>query len=249
MNGLGLFSGGCGGIEEALEPWVEWQAYVEIDERARANLISLMEKGWIQSAPIWDDIRTLRGGALPNIDIIAGGFPCQDISVANPNGKGLGGKRSGLFYEAVRLTAECRPRFVFLENVPAVKEFVPTIRAEFEALGYACRDGFLSAEECGAKCESERWWFLAKAAGERRVQFPDESGGRTEALPRTQPEKAETAGHDDKSNRRNWETAANRAYGNAFGISDGVDRFRIVGNAVPRITAREAFKRLMGLEH
>jgi len=75
MNGLDLFSG-IGGIGIALEPWVRTVAYCERDRYAQGVLLSRMRSGDIDTAPIWDDVTTLRGDMLPRIDIIFGGFPC-----------------------------------------------------------------------------------------------------------------------------------------------------------------------------
>ena len=119
LNGLDLFSG-IGGISIALSPWVRTIAYCEQDRYAQSVLLSRMSEGKLHRAPIWDDVQTLTGEMLPTIDIIFGGFPCQDISVAG-RGEGLGGERSGLFYEIIRLTKETRTPFVFLENVPAIR--------------------------------------------------------------------------------------------------------------------------------
>ena len=89
MNGLDLFSG-IGGISLALNPWVRTVAYCERDPYAQSVLLSRMQSSHIDYAPIWDDVQTLKGEELPEIDIISGGFPCQDISVAG-NGAGLAG--------------------------------------------------------------------------------------------------------------------------------------------------------------
>src|SRR5690606_10421534 len=118
LRGLDLFSG-IGGLTLALAPWVRPVAYCENDRYATAVLLSRMRTGDLPCAPIWDDVRTLRGDMLPSVDIIYGGFPCQDISCAG-RGAGLAGGRSGLFFEIARLARELRPRFVFLENVPAI---------------------------------------------------------------------------------------------------------------------------------
>lgn len=112
LNGLDLFSG-IGGLTIALEPWVRPIAYCENDRYAQSVLLSRMRSGEIATAPIWDDVRTLRGDLFRDgVDIISGGFPCQDISVAG-TGKGLAGERSGLFFEIVRLARELRPKFIF----------------------------------------------------------------------------------------------------------------------------------------
>ena len=172
LNGLDLFTG-IAGITVALSEWVKPVAYCENDRYAQAVLLSRMGDGSIPRAPIWDDVRTLTGEMLPTIDIIYGGFPCQDVSVAGAR-KGLDGERTGLFREAIRLVRECRPQFVFLENVPGVRKFVFTIRGELEALGYDCRDGFLSAAEVGANHIRNRWWLLANS---KRNSIRDESRG------------------------------------------------------------------------
>lgn len=117
LNGLDLFSG-IGGLTLALAPWVRPVAYCENDAYAQSVLLSRQACGDLPVAPIWDDVRTLT--KMPAVDIIYGGFPCQDISCAGL-GAGLEGERSGLFFEVMRLVTEINPIFVFLENVPAIR--------------------------------------------------------------------------------------------------------------------------------
>jgi DNA (cytosine-5)-methyltransferase 1 len=123
----------------------------------------------IEPAPIWDDITTLKREHfdLP-IDIIVGGFPCQDISVA---GKGEGiieGNRSGLFFEVLRLTDELRPKFLFLENVPAIRtRGLDVVLQELTQRGYDCRWTMLSAAQVGANHKRERWFLLAHSSSQR----------------------------------------------------------------------------------
>ena len=82
LNGLDLFSG-IGGLTVALKRWVEPVAYCEIDQYAQGVLLSRMASGELPVAPIWDDIRTFSDKELSaEVEIIYGGFPCQDISVA-----------------------------------------------------------------------------------------------------------------------------------------------------------------------
>jgi DNA (cytosine-5)-methyltransferase 1 len=122
---------------------------------------------------------------LPRIDIIFGGFPCQDISVAGL-GKGLEGDRSGLFFEIVRLARECEPRFIFLENVPAIRtRGGERVVKELASIGYDCRWTTLSAAAVGAPHKRERWFLLAHANGLRRSMLGDagkmeETSGRKE---------------------------------------------------------------------
>jgi DNA (cytosine-5)-methyltransferase 1 len=163
LNGLDCFSG-IGGITLALKEWVTPVAYCEINPYARAVLVSRMSDGQLPTAPIWDDVTTLHGDMLPvKPDIIYGGFPCQDISVAG-RGAGLEGKRSGLFYEVARLVGEIRPAFVFLENVPAITgRGLGDVVGELARLWYDCRWGILSASDMGAPHRRDRWWLLAHA--------------------------------------------------------------------------------------
>lgn len=167
MNGLDLFSG-IGGIGLALEPWVRTVAYCEREPYAQGVLLSRMQSGEIDRAPIWDDVTTLRGDMLPRIDIIFGGFPCQDLSVAG-RGKGLAGERSGLFFEIVRLAKECNPRFIFLENVPAIRtRGGEAVVKELASIGYDCRWTTLSAASVGAPHKRDRWFLLASADSKRK---------------------------------------------------------------------------------
>lgn len=161
MNGLDLFSG-IGGISLALEPWVRTIAYCESDRYAQGVLMSRMREGQLDQAPIWDDVRTLSAEQLlARVDIITGGFPCQDISVAG-RGAGLAGERSGLFFEIIRLVDDIRPRFVFLENVPAITvRGLDTVIGSFTELGYDCRWTIVSAAELGAPHLRKRWFLLA----------------------------------------------------------------------------------------
>lgn len=160
MNGLDLFSG-IGGIGLALEPWVRTVAYCEQDRYAQSVLLSRMQSGEIDRAPIWDDVTTLRAELLPRVDIIFGGFPCQDLSVAG-RGKGLAGERSGLFFEIVRLVQEIKPSFVFLENVPAIRtRGLSEVVHALTEIGYDCRWTCLSAADVGAPHKRERWFLLA----------------------------------------------------------------------------------------
>jgi DNA (cytosine-5)-methyltransferase 1 len=161
LNGLSLFTG-IGGIDLALSEWVRPVAYCENDRYAQSVTLSRMAEGKLPIAPIWDDVTTLSGEQFnKRIDIIYGGFPCQDISIAGL-GKGLEGERSGLVFEIFRLTDELKPAFVFLENVPAIRtRGLDRVLQEFTKRRYDCRWTMLSASEVGANHKRERWFLLA----------------------------------------------------------------------------------------
>jgi len=175
IYGLDLFSG-IGGLTIALQEWVVPIAYCENDRYAQAVLLSRMSEGELPIAPIWDDVKTLRARHLPvKPDIITAGFPCQDISVAGV-GRGLEGKRSGLFFEIIRLANELRPKFIFLENVSGIATRggwgVSTALSEIR---YDSRWGMLSAYDMGAPHIRERWFCLAYSNDSRKQQ-PKRSG-------------------------------------------------------------------------
>jgi DNA (cytosine-5)-methyltransferase 1 len=112
---FGSLFAGIGGFDLGFERAgmsCKWQ--VEIDDYANR----VLAKHWPDVAR-HRDIRSVGGHNLSPVDIICGGFPCQDISYAG-RGAGLDGERSGLFFEAVRLVCELRPRVVVLENVAAL---------------------------------------------------------------------------------------------------------------------------------
>lgn len=188
LNGLDLFSG-IGGLSLALAPWVRPIAYCENDRYAQSVLLSRMHDGHLETAPIWDDISTLDAISLPLVpDIIYGGFPCQDISVAG-RGKGLEGERSSLFLHVARLAKEIEPAFIFLENVPAIRtRGLGVVIEQLAGLGFDCRWTTLSAAEVGAPHLRKRWFCLA--AHPERVQLWNEPGwgsgakGTDESVPR-----------------------------------------------------------------
>lgn len=242
LNGLDLFSG-IGGISLALRPWVKPIAYCENDRYAQCVLLSRMASGELPEAPIWDDVRTLTMGVLGNagasVDIISGGFPCQDISVAGA-GAGLGGDRSGLVEEIFRLSSELRPNFIFMENVPAITfRGLGSIVSRLASMGYDCRWTVLSAGEIGAVHLRERWWILAHANRDGRKTRDQGHARRLSIMPSFSPKRRTTwAPNGDLTPRVD-------RIGN--GLPARVDRGHALGNAVCPQAAREAFKRLMGL--
>lgn len=231
LQGLSLFSG-IGGLDLALAEWSEPAVYCERERFCQAVLFERMASGQLPTAPIWDDVRTLTTARIDTkIDIIYGGFPCQDISVAG-GGAGLEGERSGLFYEIARLTSKLRPKFVFLENVAAItyrggQEVVATLTR----LGYDCCWCVISAKSVGAPHLRKRWFLLAHA----NSAGLQETGAEQ---PSTGFEQYSASGNDP------WATEPN--VGRVVdGFPGRVDQIKSLGNAVVPEQAREAFKLLM----
>jgi len=196
-----------------------------------------MATGDLVHAPIWTDIKTLRISPQEvDIDILYGGFPCQDISIAG-NGKGLAGERSGLFYEIVRLCRENKPKFIFLENVPAIttRGGAEVVR-ELAALGYDCRWCVISASSVGAMHKRERWFLLAYSRRERFNERTDQS---------LQPKIEKPKWKDD--DELCWGALESPMDRKGHGIPFQMDRIKGLGNAVVPEQAKKAFKILMGL--
>lgn len=239
LNELALFSG-IAGSALALEGYARPVAYCEIDPAAQAILLTRMAAGDIPRAPIWDDVCTLGIDDIPHeIDIITGGFPCQDISVAG-HGVGLGGDRSGLFWQIIRLCGLFRPAFVFLENVPAITfRGGNEVVGAFAAMGYDCRWCHVSAASVGAPHKRDRWWLLANATGER---LQGEWAG-WQQKPQTHDREGIFMRHCQNPEWWATEPAMGRV---AHGVPHRVDRIRGLGNAWVPIQARQAFETLIG---
>lgn len=168
LNGISLFTG-YGGIDLALSEYVRPIIYCEIERFAQAIILSRMDDGSLEFAPIWNDVTTLNGNQFKGlVDVVYGGFPCQDISVAG-KGAGLEGERSGLFREIIRICKEASPSFIFLENVPAIRTRGSIeVQEALASIGYDSRWLTLSAAEVGANHRRERWFCLAYSNDNRQ---------------------------------------------------------------------------------
>ena len=239
MNGLDLFTG-IGGLSIALRGYVKPIIYCEIDPYCQKVLLSRMSDKYLCNCPIWDDIRTFSGLPFKGIiDIIYAGFPCQDISIAK-NGKGLEGERSGLFFEILRLAKEIKPKFIFLENVPAIttRGGIQVVK-EITELGYDCRWCIISAASIGAKHLRKRWFLLAYTKSERCKE-----GGFSLRTEKGQPRFNNYIEHEiwNEEPKDKFELV-----GMVNGISNRMDRIKALGNSVVPLQARKAFEILMGI--
>lgn len=154
-----LFSG-IGAIDLGLERagmTCRWQ--VEIDEFA--NLV--LEKHW-PDVPRYHDVREVNGKKVEKVDLICGGFPCTDISVAG-RGAGLEGVQSGLWYEMFRIVREMRPNWVLIENVSALRtRGADAVLDGLEAQGYSCWPFVVGGREVGAPHKRQRIFIIARLA-------------------------------------------------------------------------------------
>jgi len=154
---------------------------VELDPYARRVLLARQRDGCLERFPIWDDVTTFDGRPWSgSIDVVSGGFPCQDVSAAG-TGRGLSGDRSGLVFEMLRIVEEAKPRFVFAENSPLLRtRGLGTIVERLNRMGYQSRWCVLGAWHVGAPHRRDRMWLLAtNADGASRV-MADAAGSRLE---------------------------------------------------------------------
>jgi DNA (cytosine-5)-methyltransferase 1 len=185
MNELALFAGAGGGILAG--KILGWRTIcaVEIDPYAASVLASRQNDGCLAPFPIWNDVRTFDGRPWKGrVDIVSGGFPCQDVSSAG-KGAGIDGKKSGIWSEMARIIREVRPRCVFVENSPMLtSRGLHRVLGDLAEMGFDAEWGVLGADDVGAPHIRKRIWILADASiGRRSKQIPRkmEQPGRTQA--------------------------------------------------------------------
>jgi DNA (cytosine-5)-methyltransferase 1 len=264
MNELALFAGVGGGILGGkLLGWrtvcaVEWEAYPASILCARQN------DGLLAPFPIWDDVQTFDGTKWRGIvDVISGGFPCQDISVAG-NGDGLEGERSGMWREMARIIGEVRPRFTFVENSPMlVNRGLERILADLTAMGYDSRWGTISAADIGANHKRDRIWIVSKFMGNSDSAWELQSKGNQQKKWRwignaskefpyanyarlQRAKRCRQTGTEGQSigyaTQRSWWQFEPNVGRVANGVSARVDRLKAIGNAQVPLCAATAWK-------
>ena len=164
LRELALFAGAGGGILGGkLLGWrtvcaVEWDAY------ARDVLVARQNDGCLEAFPIWDDVQTFDGKPWRGrVDVVSGGFPCQDISCAG-KGAGIEGERSGMWKHMARIIGEVLPQFVFVENSPMlVGRGLAVVLADLAEMGYDAEWGIVGVHNVSAPHKRERIWIVANA--------------------------------------------------------------------------------------
>jgi DNA (cytosine-5)-methyltransferase 1 len=223
VNVLSLFAG-IGGFELGLErAGMSTVGQVEINPFCRR----VLAKHWPEVAR-HDDVRTTvdwwQSQTRPDVDLICGGFPCQDISSANTAGPraGLSGAKSGLWTAYAATLEVIRPQWVIVENSPRWRTWAPTVRADLYNLGYGSCALELPAGALGAPHRRPRCVVVAHANGDREpLRALHAQMAQLRPIPRR-------SGH--------W-----AARGGLVGMGDGlpgqVDRLRALGNAiVPQVS-------------
>lgn len=232
MKSLSLFAG-IGGFDIGLErAGFETGAFCETDPVAR----SVLAKHWPE-VPYYDDVRTLTGEGLAAdgvaVDVICGGFPCQDISIAG-KGAGITGKRSGLWSEFRRLIDELRPAFAIIENSPKLRDRgLLAILTDLNALGYDAEWHCIPASHVGAPHRRDRIWIIAYRQVDALGSDADCLGPHSPSL-----HLYRSAELRDQQVRDFGQMAWWRTEPDVERVVDGpptrmdIDRIRVIGNAV-----------------
>lgn len=153
---ISLFSG-IGGMDLGLDrAGLQCVAQVEQDDYCQ----HILSKHWPYTLK-YRDVRSVGAHNLPRTDVLAGGFPCQDISAAG-KGAGLDGERSGLWREYYRIICELRPRYIVVENVAALLyRGLDRVLGDLAEVGYDAEWSTLSACALGAPHTRERLFIIA----------------------------------------------------------------------------------------
>jgi DNA (cytosine-5)-methyltransferase 1 len=232
MNELALFAGAGGGILGGkLLGWrticgVEWEKY------PASVLIARQNDGVLPPFPIWDDVCSFDGRPWQGrIDVVSGGFPCQDISSAG-KGAGIEGKRSGMWFQMARIIREVGPRYVFVENSPLLtRRGLNRVLGDLAAMGYDARWGVFGAHHAGAPHKRDRIWIVAHSSSERgRLRHPSREDAENAG------ERSSDSGNDSRRVGP-WDIEPNVGRV-AHGVAARVHRLKAIGNGqVPAVAA------------
>ena len=251
MNELHLFAGIGGGILAGLMLEHRPVCAVEIDPFCRSVLVQRQNDGNLPPFPVWDDIRTFDATRWRGVvDVVCGGFPCQNISGASRKwSEGIFGPKSSLWFEMLRVIREVRPEYVFVENSPML-----TARGLDVVLGGLAESGYdaewmvLGADDVSryAPHIRKRIWILGKNTEAEKI-YPDTTRRRSDAI-----EVQERKRFEVKIPGWNWDSHLLDAcpiwksgHTGMDCLDDGipyiVEQFRGIGNAQVPLCAATAF--------
>jgi len=233
LRELALFAGAGGGILGGY--LLGWQTVcaVEFDPYARDVLLARQNDGCLPPFPVWDDARTFDGRPWRGaVDVVSGGFPCQDISSAG-KGAGISGERSGLWREMARIIGEVQPRFVWVENSPMlVGRGLGLVLLDLAKMGFSARWGIVGACDVGAPHQRKRLWIVGYPASFRQP----------EGCERLRQKSAERSEHPGTWNGRRVDQPGIERV--VDGMAGQMDRLRCTGNGQVPAVVRLAWNTL-----
>jgi DNA (cytosine-5)-methyltransferase 1 len=246
VNELALFAGAGGGILGGhLLGWrtvcaVEWEQYPASVLCARQN------DKILPPFPIWDDVQTFDGIPWRGIvDVVSGGFPCQDISAAG-KGAGIEGNKSSMWKHMARIIGEVRPQYVFVENSPMLtSRGLGSVLADLSTLGFNAKWGVVSAADIGANHQRERIWIRAE---QRNILSHTEHNGArwgqqwSESIKKTSRELANPSSKGSQRQQRQKQHGGGTGFANQ---SQNVSNTNFIGTQIP-ITRRKPSQSMFG---
>lgn len=233
MLKVGSLFSGIGGFDVAAR-WMGWRTVwvSEIDQFCNVVLAH-----HFPDAPNHGDITAIDFTTVEPVDVLVGGFPCQDISIAGRK-EGITGSRSGLWKEYVRAICELRPRYVVVENVSAIRHNgIDTVLRDLAEVGYDAEWSCFGAENVGAPHKRERFWLLAYPRSQC-VADTFESGREGGILGRENTEREGVVGHTGCSGAvceqqgQDWWATEPNVGRVAHGVPARVAQLRALGNAI-----------------
>jgi DNA (cytosine-5)-methyltransferase 1 len=239
LNELSLFAGAGGGILGGkLLGWntvcaVEWEPY------PASILVARQNDGLLSPFPIWDDVQTFDGKPWKGIvDVVSGGFPCQDISSAG-KGEGITGERSSMWKHMARIIGEVQPTYVFAENSPLLpRRGLEVVLEDLASMGYDAEWGVLSAGSVGAQHKRDRFWLVAHS-NIKRLQRTHGDSETSEGIQQS-PTKRIQVGVPVTRTMLSTSYFQRRADAMAY----WVDRLKAIGNGQVPLCAAIAWKKL-----
>jgi DNA (cytosine-5)-methyltransferase 1 len=249
MLTFGSLFAGIGGIDLGLERAgmrCAWQ--VEIDDYAT----HVLAKHW-PNVPRFRDVRSVGAHNLPAVDMLAGGFPCQDISEAGKRA-GIDGNRSGLWSEFARLICDLRPRYVLVENVAELLvRGMGTVLGNLAEIGYDAEWTSLCAAYVGAPHRRERVFVVAYPHGQHGTAKQIFNRITYQAIaPQSTGWVSDGRGVgvvDKQGGRRVRWVPDSRVCRMVDGVPSGMDRLRGLGNAVVPQVAEYIGRCILEFEH
>lgn len=220
--------------------WMGWQTigFCEIDKFCQ----KVLQKHW-PGVVIYDDITKLNGTKFAGaVDIISGGFPCQDISAANQNGLGLSGPRSRLWFEMLRIIDESQPEYVIGENVANYSRLeLDVIATGLAAIGYQLWPFDIPADSVGLPTVERHIWLIAQAISKRCERSFEKKVSDVSVL-------SSEFSRSYPGEFSRWDLPASRVCGVGERVSRRVDRLRALGNAIVPQVAFQIFQAIEAVQ-
>jgi len=255
---VGSLFAGIGGFELGFESTGRFETLWQVERDKYASQV--LAKHW-PDVQRHDDVCTWPNETTKPVDVIIGGFPCQDISYAG-KGAGLDGERSGLFYELMRIVRVVGPKYVVLENVAALfTRGMDQVLGTLASHGYDAEWEVVSASSVGAPHRRDRVFIIGSkicdsygngkptssfnAKASKLQGSLADSGCQRGRSGYAKRKDAENAGQPSRR-AEHWGWHAEPAVGRvADGIPKRVDRLRCLGNAIVPQVAQVVAERLL----